>query len=376
MRRQIRPRLPLIDALKGLACLVVVGHHLTAYGPMSDSALSVLPGLLAWFFDYGRMAVQVFLVVAGYLMAAQLSQLARQERHTPFIQLLHKRYTRLVIPYVLALLFGIALSSGVHWLFDVEPFESVSSWAQWLTHVFLLETWLHQPHIAAGVWYVAIDFQLYALMAAVFCFCQRHVARTRGPWMKPETDPDSLIALVIAWVLVLAMAAMFYFNRHPLFDVSALYFMGSYGLGMLARWFSTRPKSLAWVLGLAGLLAFALWFDFRWRLVVAGATALLLCTESLKTVSESSWAQRLHLSDLGKISYSVFLVHFPICMAFNKVWPMLVPLTSAWGQVLGMSMAMVCSVAAGYVFWRWVESQVPGWLQFWAQRLKALPVQR
>lgn len=29
-------RLPGIDALKGLACLLIVLHHLAFYGPMSD----------------------------------------------------------------------------------------------------------------------------------------------------------------------------------------------------------------------------------------------------------------------------------------------------------------------------------------------------
>ena len=376
MRRQNFQRLPLIDGFKGLACLVIVLHHLVAYGPLSDAVMPALPDVLTWLFEYGRMAVQVFLVVSGYLMAHQLSQLARQERQTSWFQLVQKRYTRLAIPFVLALLFGVALSSELHWLTGEDAFESIASWPQWIAHVFLLQTWFHQPAIAAGAWYVAIDFQLYALMAGVFCLCQRHRSETRTLWMKPDADPRSLIALVVSWVLVLTLVALVYFNRHPFYDASALYFMGAYGLGMLARWFSTRPKALVWVAGLALLIVFALWFDFRWRLVVAGVTALVLCGESLISEATYGFLLKLRLSGLGKISYSVFLVHFPICMAFNTVWPLFVAGDSVLGNGLGLLAALIASVGMGYVFWRWVESQVPQWLNQSGEWLKALPVPR
>ncbi|HSV53424.1 MAG TPA: acyltransferase, partial [Burkholderiaceae bacterium] len=55
-------RLPLIDALKAVACVMIVWHHLAFYGPMSDIAQPLAPRLISWLYDYGRMAVQVFLV--------------------------------------------------------------------------------------------------------------------------------------------------------------------------------------------------------------------------------------------------------------------------------------------------------------------------
>lgn len=66
-------RTPLIDMVKGLACAAIVCHHLAFYGPMSDIAAPLAPWLMAWLYDYGRMAVQVFLVLGGYLAAASLA---------------------------------------------------------------------------------------------------------------------------------------------------------------------------------------------------------------------------------------------------------------------------------------------------------------
>ena len=60
-----------MDALKAIACLLIVLHHLAAYGPMSEIAYPLFPGLIDGLYEYGRIAVQVFFVVAGFLFAGK-----------------------------------------------------------------------------------------------------------------------------------------------------------------------------------------------------------------------------------------------------------------------------------------------------------------
>ncbi len=81
-------RTPLIDMIKGVACATIVWHHLAFYGPMSDIAQPLAPDLMAWLYDYGRMAVQVFLVLGGYLAAASLAPqgLARLNAYARLMQ--------------------------------------------------------------------------------------------------------------------------------------------------------------------------------------------------------------------------------------------------------------------------------------------------
>jgi peptidoglycan/LPS O-acetylase OafA/YrhL len=59
-----------IDLLKLLCAQCIVLHHFSAYGPLSDGLELAMPQLSALLFDYGRMAVQVFLVVGGFLAVA------------------------------------------------------------------------------------------------------------------------------------------------------------------------------------------------------------------------------------------------------------------------------------------------------------------
>ena len=57
----------LIDLGKALASQLIVWHHLAAYGPVADTLHAAWPAWMDWLYDYGRMAVQVFLVLGGYL---------------------------------------------------------------------------------------------------------------------------------------------------------------------------------------------------------------------------------------------------------------------------------------------------------------------
>ena len=65
--------MPLIDALKAIAALLVLTHHFSSYGPLAESARQHFPVVFDWLFAYGRMAVQVFLVIAGFLAARGLA---------------------------------------------------------------------------------------------------------------------------------------------------------------------------------------------------------------------------------------------------------------------------------------------------------------
>ena len=54
-------RMPLIDAMRAIASQLIVLHHLAFYGPMSDAALELAPGLIHWLSEHARIAVQAFL---------------------------------------------------------------------------------------------------------------------------------------------------------------------------------------------------------------------------------------------------------------------------------------------------------------------------
>ena len=216
-------RLPAIDALKAIACVLIVLHHLAFYGPMADIARPLMPGIIDFLFDYGRMAVQVFLVVSGFLFATRFTP-ASPALGAP-LALLFQRYTRLVVPYSAALLLAIACSAVAGVWMEHRSISEPPDLGQLLAHVLLLHDLLDQDALSAGVWYVAIDFQLFAL--AILLLWLPHRLAKRFPARAGLLQASA--ALLVAGM---TLASLFGFNRDAWWDETALYFLGSFGLGI------------------------------------------------------------------------------------------------------------------------------------------------
>jgi len=339
------PRSPWIDVLKGSACMAIVWHHLSVYGPLSDTVRPFAPALMAWLYDYARMAVQIFLVVGGYLAAASLAPtgLARFESAASQIG---RRFVRLAVPYAAALLTAVAAAALVRpWLDDVSVPEAPHL-AQLLANALMLQDVLGQPALSAGVWYVAIDFQLFS-MAVLWLALARRIGRS----------PGAALAWGQVGVLGLCAASLWFFNLHSALDVWGIYFFGSYGLGMATYWAARSARPTRWFALLAVLGALALAVEFRPRLALALATAALLAWLALGSMqARSSFAERaaLPLAWVGQRSYSVFLVHFPVCLAVNAAFSTLWP-GQAWVHALGLCVAFGASILAGYLLYEKVE---------------------
>jgi len=331
-------RLPGVDALKGLGCVLIVWHHLAFYGPMSDVVHGAAPALMDWLYSYARMAVQVFLVLGGFLAAGSLAPEGRANFQQP-LRLTLQRYRRLALPLVVAVLITVLVAALVRpWLQHASVPDAPSLW-QLLAHLFLLQDILGQEALSAGIWYVAIDFQLFVISVLILTLVRGEHHR----WL----------------VLALAAASLLLFNRQAGLDMTGLYFFGAYALGMLAWWAGRSERSVRWLLAIAGLGAIALLLDFRGRLLVAVGVALLLVW-----LQRSAWPQRWlqppWVLRLGKISYSVFLIHFPVCLLVNAVvshfWPAQLAVNT-----LGMLAAFGLSLVAGDALYRWVESPRARW---------------
>jgi peptidoglycan/LPS O-acetylase OafA/YrhL len=353
-----------VDALKGLACVMIVWHHLVFYGPMWDVVQPWLPGLTSWLFDYGRMAVQVFLVLGGFLAASALAPQGRATFSRPG-RLIFRRYLRLARPYLVALAVTVLVAALVRPWFHHPSVPAAPTLWQLLTHVFMLQDVLGQEALSAGIWYVAVDLQLFALSVLLFSAARQVQQRWTGA-------PALLAFLGVGLVVVLAVSSLFVFNRLEGLDATWLYFFGYYALGMLAFWASTAATAKTgsgrrWLLAIAVLGGAALALDFRGRLVVALVTAFVLVAlqQRVWTTRAMTWLPRRQLALLGKMSYSIFLIHFSVCLLVNALvshfWP-----TQLLANALGLLAAFSLSLLAGAALYGGVESRrvlSPGGLQ-------------
>ncbi len=337
-------RLALVDAFKAVACLVIVLHHLAFYGPMAHRAAVLAPDLVAAFAQHGRLAVQVFLVVGGFLAARALAPRGRLVAVSP-VRLLARRYARLAIPYFLAAALAVAGAWVARGLMDDPSVPASPSAAQLLAHALLLQDVLGFDSLAAGLWYVAIDFQLFVLLVAVLWLGARlGGARAGGEWLGPVL------------VAALGCVSLFFFNRVAALDAWAPYFFVSYAMGAIVYWITRSGRSAAlWLIPLVLATLAALELHFRSRVAFALGVALVLAFGTRGWLPVA-WAQGRAFRQLGSISYSVFLLHFPVCLVVTGLWVRLLP-AGPWVQALGVLVAWSASVLAGWLFYRHVESR-------------------
>jgi len=337
------PRLAFIDALKAIAVQLIVLHHLAFYGPLSDNAYDLAPALIVWLSDYARMAVQAFLVISGFLAARSLAPDGTLLAPRP-LAMLWRRYLHLVTPYLAAVLLGIAFATIARALMDHHSVPGPPTLPQVLAHALLLQSILGYEGLSAGAWYIAIDFQLFALLLGTLW-----LARGIG---QGGTRTPMLGALLVT---ALALASLYHFNRDADWDMWALYFFGAYALGVLTYWATNHRRPGGWLALMAIAVMGAVLLDYRARIAVALLVALALGLARYYGLL-AHWPRSPLIATLGSISYSVFLVHFPVCLVISGLFVRFAspdPLVN----LAGMGVAWVASNVAGALFYRLVERQ-------------------
>jgi peptidoglycan/LPS O-acetylase OafA/YrhL len=335
-------RFAFLDLMRVLAAQAIVLHHLAFYGPLSDHAYPLAPGSIDWFYDYGRLAVQIFFVAGGFCMAGCMARRAPESRRA-FAGIVIERYARLGLPYLVALLVALAANEIARAYSGHPSISPRPGVGQFIAHLFLLHQVLGYDSVTAGIWYVAIDLQLVALTSFVYLLARRFF-------------PARGMAVARATLLALGLASAFLWNRSPRLDDFGIYFLSSYVLGMAAAWTSDGRLSKSVFAGYLLAMLLALAVDFRPRLALAAACALLFLL-----ATRVAWLERLASSApirrLVPITYSLFLIHFPICLLVNTLWSASLPPDPRLA-LLGLAVAFGLSQAGGFAFYYLVEKHL------------------
>ena len=343
--------LPLIDLGKALASQLIVWHHLAFYSPMRHVVDPLAPTVFEWLADSARLAVQLFLVMAGFLAARSL--IATPGAPAPFSllqlpQRLWRRYRRLAPPALVAIALALVAAALARQISDDPGIPSAPSWRQLWANLLFMQDIVGEEALSAGLWYVAIDLQLFALMLLLVGL----------RWMLDRlglrSGPATLVVVSLG-----AAYSLLWINLHAGLDMWAGYFFGAYGLGVMACWCRRREmpghRRVLAMLAMAALVLLALWWQWRSRVALAGVVALCLIA-----VPQGPWMQRLaaraSVAWLARCSYAIFLVHYPVCLlvsaAVQVIWPDSLALNA-----MGLLLAWSLSLAAGGLLHELVEQR-------------------
>jgi peptidoglycan/LPS O-acetylase OafA/YrhL len=156
--------LPFIDGLRALCALFVLVCHAwyqPSNGYYADRWLNVL-GL-----SYGHLAVDVFIVISGFVIVMPITR--RDDRIRSIPEFVKRRATRILPPYyaALALSIGFILVTGQERTPTVWDNNLPLTWQKLLVHLAVIHNLpfdLPGGSIGYQLWSIAVEWQIYLLV--------------------------------------------------------------------------------------------------------------------------------------------------------------------------------------------------------------------
>jgi peptidoglycan/LPS O-acetylase OafA/YrhL len=282
-----------------------------------------------------------------------------------------RRVLRLGTPYWVVLLLVLALSYPSQRWFANLPLTEPISWQQLLASVSFLQDILGFGNISAGLWFVCIDLQL-GLLLAVLLWLAQSLAFGRPPGSRAD-----VLALSVCFV-PLALLSLFLFGLDEAYDMWVSYFFFMPFLGVLAWWALAGRVGRWYFWSYVAVLVGGLALRWHWETATAGYDMVTpdegvldqplyevgkLAVTILTGVGIYGLGRAGHLGDwltarwlqyLGKISYSLFLIHYPVSWAVTSIGYQLTgdrPVAAiGW-----LMLALLASLGAAALLYQFVE---------------------
>ena len=163
-------------------------------------------------------------------------------------------------------------------------------------------------------------------------------------------------------VIAFAACSLWYFDQHVEYQDDMQYFFGCYALGILAHWSLSATHRFRYFVVMVTLGVVSLTLNYQPFVFVAFLTAIFI-----STAGQSKGRLQLPLRDvfswLGQRSYSIFLIHYSICIFVNAVWSVLFP-AGLWENLTGIGIAVLASIWAGSLLYDLVETNDRIWSDY------------
>jgi len=349
-------RFAFVDGLRGLAALSIVVFHVWLYEPAPFPTLEHTPWLLEQAFRRTRGGVHVLLVISGFVIAYTL----RKTWFTPaeMFWFLARRLVRLAPAYWVAIAFVVLVDVYCRTIGDLpSPFEGKLSVPRVVAHATFMQDVAGHTAISAGMWTLCIEMQFYVVAILTWGLAQRLFPRP----VKNEPQPS-------AWGLLLlfgpaSLMSLFIWRPMESTEPYVTHFLWMFFLGMTTWWTLDRTLSRLVFLSLVLIGAVELTINGEWwfQNSVALLTALsIFAAGSLRRLDV--WLTWRPLQYLGRISYSLYLIHFPVSHLVTSVgWKYYGSEPTSAQAAFVLLTALSTSLLAGQVLYVLVEAPSARW---------------
>lgn len=353
-------RFAMIDGLRGLAALGICVYHIWRYepalttDPLTYASNEFVPGFVDWVLLRSWVGVQFLLVISGFVIAFTL----RNTWVTPreLLSFVGRRIVRLWPPYAVTILVALLLHAAcVTWWGLPPPFEERLTVTRVLAHLVFLQDVLGQTPLSAAIWTVCIEMQFYVVSVVGWGLAQRLLPR---PDKQQPRSSGWGVLLVFA---PLALASLLVWNRQDSTEPWVIHFLNAFFLGMVTWW--TLDRTVSPRVFAATVAVVAVHLVFQWKLenalALTGASAIYVAG---RTDHFHDWLNWRWVQYLGRISYSLYLIHYPVSHLLMWVgWRWCGDSPTPAQASLILFLCIVASVAAGHLLYVYVEAPSGRW---------------
>ncbi len=354
----IPSRIDALDSVRGIAALIVVFWH--CFNRMSDATHMQMGWLLLTplrALINGEGAVIVFFVLSGFVLALPYFR-PQPPNYTHFML---RRFCRIAIPYYVVIIAVV----GVELFIEMPVRSDIGIWEEvkpennvpvtvvlFLRHIFAFVLGAGQDTMLDGpAWSLVHEMRASALFPAMVLLM-----------LRPRIGIPVMAVLYGAALWIMTQYGDFaHFPDDPRDVFSAycvtIYLLPCFALGILLA--AHRDRIMARLARLPDFVTMLLWMlllgvfcyhdDYKIRQPLAmGAAALLIMlaqspglTAAVLTQSPLRW--------LGRISYSLYLVHAPIIFFMCQLWGGYLP------PYIDVAVIIIAALLAATVMQRTIE---------------------
>ena len=339
-------RMVFVDALRGIAAFSVLFHHLAHTNRYAPSVRAYLPWLIDAYGDYGRYGVQVFFVISGFVIAHSLRDTPATVRSIGNFIL--RRQVRLDPPYWTLLLLTLAWGLVTTPAFCYPPPWQVGK-GEILANFFYLHRVLGCADLLIVAWTLCLEIQFYLLTIALLVVARVLCRGRRSP----------TVEAFLFFITGIASVAYRVSYPHSPGDIYTWFPYGwcLFAGGALANLSVRDPRTDGHFRSFLMLfLAFYTLGRNSWRPdSVIGVSTIALLWGSGKAGKLTSWLGNWVFRYFGRISYSLYLIHFPIIATIFAYAHSLAARETDGIGVIWFPIATIASIAAAHLLFVAVE---------------------
>lgn len=291
-----------IDSLRGIAILMVVLVHV---GIVLDNMLDYFPqGLLIDIIGNGAYGVQLFFIVSAYtLTMSHYNRLDEPHRNRSFFI---RRFFRIAPMYYIAIIY-FTLDKYLQFNF-VNPDFSAIPLRSMLSNIFFTHSLIpeYTNNYVPGGWSISVEFLFYFLLPFI---CS-----------KVKTVNSALLLFLSTLTLAIIVDPLIrMYTIYPYFhEYNFFVQLPVFPLGILAYFFLNRDehdiKPATWIYTAVLILVFC-YIAVPTHIMFSLVYFMLLI---IQTKYNFKLFSNRFLSEIGKVSFSMYLVHFVVIYLFNR----------------------------------------------------------